>query len=153
MQKNDPIRGRNRIFGLAEYRRSVQGVLNPLADKRAFIVMLCCVFTVFHAEAFGRKEGTDQRPGSGRQSAAEEILKIHGRVRLVGSMPFPNLVITDVEDHDWYVEDADRELLKTHEQRIITVEGRPEYEDLVLANGENIGRRRYLRNIRIIEAE
>jgi hypothetical protein len=82
----------------------------------------------------------------------QEILRIQGRVRLVGNMPFPSVVITDNENNDWYVEDADMELLRNRQQETVTVEGVPEYQDLVLANGEKIGVKRFLRNIRIIAA-
>jgi hypothetical protein len=110
-------------------------------SKIVLLLTLCSILAA-QAGALGKRDAPEQ---------AEETLTIRGRVRLVGSMPFPSLVITDAEDHDWYVEDADRELLQRHEQRFVTVEGRPEYEDLVLANGEKIGVRRYLRNIRFIK--
>ncbi|MDR3342038.1 MAG: hypothetical protein LBT14_04480, partial [Treponema sp.] len=78
-----------------------------------------------------------------------ELIRVHGRVRLVGSMPLPGLVISDADNHDWYLEQADRALVAPYEQRILTVEGRAEYQDLILANGEKIGVRGFLRDIRI----
>jgi hypothetical protein len=78
------------------------------------------------------------------------LLQIRGRVRLVGNMPFPQLVISD-DERDWYLEGDDEALLRGYEQRIVSVEGNPEYHDLILANGQKIGTRYLLRNIKIIE--
>ena len=78
------------------------------------------------------------------------IITITGRVRLVGTAMFNNLVITDNEDHDWYVENEDRELLGNMQQRQVTVQGEAEYKELLLANGQSAGIRRYLRNIKIV---
>ncbi|MDR1430002.1 MAG: hypothetical protein LBI85_06900 [Spirochaetaceae bacterium] len=107
------------------------------------------------ADAWGRRDGDapEARGKDWNRDMAErkqETLRIEGRVRLVGNMPFPGVVITDDRNNDWYVEDADRELVKDRQQEMVTVEGTPEYRDLVLANGEKIGVKRYLRNIRVI---
>jgi hypothetical protein len=101
------------------------------------------VFCLIPGYALGKKDGASKAPDTQR-------LQVRGRVRLVGSMPLTSLVITDNDRHDWYVEGADRELIRNYEQGTIVVEGRPEYEDMILANGEKLGVRRYLRDIRII---
>jgi hypothetical protein len=77
---------------------------------------------------------------------AEEII-LRGRVRLVGTAPVSRLVITDGEDRDWYLEGPDRELLAPLEQEIVTVRGRPEYRDIILANGKKAGVERLLRDL------
>lgn len=77
-------------------------------------------------------------------------ITVTGRVRLVGTALLPRMVISDAEDHDWYVENADRELLASMEQRQVTVQGKAEYQDIILANGEKAGVRRFLRNIKIL---
>jgi hypothetical protein len=101
---------------------------------------------------------TELEAGGGLNSAAEAaeafpegVLQFHGRIRLVGNMPFPRLVITDESDRDWYLEEADRDLLASYEQRSLTVSGRAEYQDIILANGQKAGVRRFLRDVRIIE--
>lgn len=91
-------------------------------------------------------------PGGQTDAPPGEILQIRGRIRLVGNMPFPRLVITDESDQDWYLEGADRDLLAAHEQRTLVVSGRTEYQDIILANGTRAGVRRFLRDIRIIES-
>jgi hypothetical protein len=129
-----------------------------------FAVVLCAglFFYVRDADAWGRQDrdsesevSRDFSSGTNFEGSAadrkKETLRIEGRVRLVGSMPFPSTVIPDSEDNDWYIEDADRELVKNRQQETVIVEGSPQYKDLVLANGEKIGVRRYLRNIRIID--
>jgi hypothetical protein len=77
------------------------------------------------------------------------LVQVSGRVRLVGNMPFPHLVVSDGE-FDWYVEGDDELLLRRYEQQTVRIEGRPEYLDLTLANGQKIGTRRFLRNVRLL---
>jgi hypothetical protein len=68
-------------------------------------------------------------------------------------MPRPHLVISDGVYQDWYVADADKALISDYERRIITVEGRPEYIDLLLADGKEISVCRILRDIIVLESE
>jgi hypothetical protein len=77
-------------------------------------------------------------------------ITVSGRVRLVGTAIFSQLVITDDKDRDWYVEGEDRKKLSRMEQRTVKVKGTTEYEDIILANGENVGVRRFLRKITIV---
>jgi hypothetical protein len=90
-------------------------------------------------------------PADADATPLAEMIRVHGRVRLVGSMPLPALVISDADNNDWYLEHADKAAVSSYEQRTLTVEGRAEYRDLILANGEKIGVRRFLRDITIIE--
>jgi hypothetical protein len=118
------------------------------------LVRLCAVVSAGlalyapRAAAWGKKD--QAAPGAAPAERGQETVRVEGRVRLVGNMPFPNTVISDSENNDWYVEGADKELVKDRQQETIVVEGVPEYQDLILANGEKIGVRRYLRNIRVI---
>jgi hypothetical protein len=41
--------------------------------------------------------------------------------------------------------------LAAYEQRIFTISGQTEYQDIILANGQKAGVRRFLRDIHIIE--
>ncbi|MDR1176780.1 MAG: hypothetical protein LBK83_15055 [Treponema sp.] len=102
--------------------------------------------------ADGRKGDTAGASGSGpasRKTASEVLVK--GRVRLVGTDLFSNLVITDEKDRDWYVEEKDRPLLSRYQQQVVTVKGRPDYRDFVLANGKKAGVRSYLLDISIVQ--
>ncbi|MDR3172247.1 MAG: hypothetical protein LBU17_11615 [Treponema sp.] len=125
------------------------------------IIVLCGMFFTAPLWSWGNQDRqapqeplaapTDAKAAPAQAAPPGELIRVHGRVRLVGSMPLPGLVISDVENHDWYLEQADRALVAPYEQRILTVEGRVEYQDLILANGEKIGVRGFLRDVRIIE--
>ncbi|MDR2364156.1 MAG: hypothetical protein LBD65_07050 [Spirochaetaceae bacterium] len=78
-----------------------------------------------------------------------EIVRVRGRVRLVGSEPFPEIYISDENGVDWHLERREGRALLPYQQRIITVEGQADTLELILANGETAGVRRILRNIRI----
>jgi hypothetical protein len=78
-------------------------------------------------------------------------ITVSGRVRLVGTALFPGMVITDDQDRDWYIEGEDREKLAGMEQRQVKVRGAAEYREVVLANGEQAGIRRFLKNIVVLK--
>ena len=84
----------------------------------------------------------------GREKAV--VIQITGVVRLIGSNPLPQLVISGV-DYDWYIT-AEEDLNKLHayQQRSVTVEGEETTRELTFANGQPAGTRRELRSIRII---
>ena len=88
--------------------------------------------------------------GTGAVNPGEpETVRVRGRVRLVGSEPFPEIHISDENGVDWYLERREGRALLPYQQRIITVEGEAHTLELILANGEYAGVRRILRNIRI----
>jgi hypothetical protein len=80
-------------------------------------------------------------------------VELSGRVRLLGSEPFPDLVLTDRDGADWYLEGPDRRALQAYEQRTLKVRGRVELRELVLANGRSLGFRRFLRDVEILTAQ
>jgi hypothetical protein len=75
-------------------------------------------------------------------------VRVSGRVRLVGSALFPQLVISG-EDREWYIEKEEESKLLDLQQRIVTVEGTESYTELRFANGSPAGRRYTLRNIKV----
>jgi hypothetical protein len=87
----------------------------------------------------------------GKSPGEPDLLTVSGRVRLVGSALFSRIVVTDGEDNDWYVENQDREILASLEQRPVTVRGKPEYRDIIMANGKKAGVQRFLRDITLVE--
>jgi hypothetical protein len=127
----------------------------------AIIIILCVM--LFTAPLWSLGSQDRQPPQEAATASAVEgatsaqavppadIIRVHGRVRLVGSMPLPSLVVSDADNNDWYLEHADRAAVSSYEQRVLTIEGTAEYRDMILANGENIGIRRFLRDITIIE--
>jgi hypothetical protein len=117
---------------------------------RALIFSLCFIFLALgNITALGQTEAKDTENSPPEYPKGK--ITISGRVRLVGSASFSRLVITDEKDRNWYVEGEDREKLSRMEQRTVKVKGTTEYQDIILANGENVGIRRFLRKITIIE--
>jgi hypothetical protein len=80
-------------------------------------------------------------------------VEFSGRVRLVGSEPFPDLVLSDGTGEDWYLEGPSRQVMQVYEQRTLKVRGRVELRELVLANGRSLGFRRFLRDVEILEQQ
>ncbi|MDR2631183.1 MAG: hypothetical protein LBC60_09705 [Spirochaetaceae bacterium] len=79
-----------------------------------------------------------------------QLLELSGRLSLRGSEPFPEPVLTDQEGHEWYIAREERKVLSGYEQRIVTVRGRLELREMILANGENRGTRRVLSGIVLV---
>jgi hypothetical protein len=94
--------------------------------------------------AAGKADGTAaENPG--------ELVRVRGKVRLVGSMPYPDTVITDGENRNWYLERQEAKLLRDRVEREVTLEGRAEIVNLTLFNGKPAGVRYILHGIRIIQ--
>jgi hypothetical protein len=83
------------------------------------------------------------------QSAA---VQASGRVRLVGTSLFPELVISG-PDREWYIDREEVYKLADLQQRQVTVEGTETVTELTWANGRSAGERRTLRDIVIIDVE
>jgi hypothetical protein len=105
-----------------------------------FCFLFCLILPAGGLWAFGQKEVLPKGE-----------ITITGMVRLVGSARFNDIVITDNEDNDWYIEGEDRNKLASLEQQQVTVKGVTEYENLILADGKKAGIRRYLRKIMLVE--
>jgi hypothetical protein len=114
-----------------------------LVKGRILFMPLLFIFFIFCAG------GNVMSFGSRESGTKKETITVTGRVRLVGTALFSNVVVTDEEDQDWYVENEDREKLARLEQQQVTVTGETEYQDIILANGEKVGVRRFLRNIKV----
>ncbi|MHC6202244.1 hypothetical protein ACYULU_03515 [Breznakiellaceae bacterium SP9] len=80
-----------------------------------------------------------------------QFVELSGRVRLVGSEPFPDLVLTDSEEHTWYIDPADRKILSPYEQQTVTIRGAVELTEMVLANGKSLGSRRILSGVTLVK--
>jgi hypothetical protein len=84
-------------------------------------------------------------PGSGGTLIHDgDQVELEGRIRLLGSEPFPDLVLTGEDGQDWYLEGPARRALQPYEQRIVRLRGRAELREMVLANGRSLGLRRFL---------
>jgi hypothetical protein len=120
--------------------------MNRLRKRYVIIALLAgsavCTALLF---AFG---GT--KPDSKDGKTSGEIV-LTGRVRLVGSMPFPELMISEESGVDWYIRADESAKLKDFEQQNVTVSAHYDIHDVVLADGKKIGVRRVLSNISIVE--
>jgi hypothetical protein len=90
-------------------------------------------------------------PGRGRQGIGKTNVEVSGRVRLVGSRPGMELVITG-ENREWYVKPKDQKKLMKFQQQIVRVKGKEYFVDLWFANGVFAGRRYTLENITILRS-
>ena len=80
------------------------------------------------------------------------VVQVSGIVRLVGSAPFSELVITG-PDKEWFIERNDERKLMDLQHRTVTVEGIQTVEELTFANGQSAGERRTLKDIRVISVQ
>jgi hypothetical protein len=88
--------------------------------------------------------------GSREGGEKPETVRVSGVVRLVGSGPVAELLISG-EDQEWQIDRKDRDRLWNLQQQTVTVEGEEWTEELIFADGLSAGERRHLRNIKIIE--
>jgi hypothetical protein len=82
-----------------------------------------------------------------------EIFTLRGRIRLVGNEPFTELVLSDEEGNDWFIEDPARNSLVHRQHEVLTLRGEAAYRDLLLASGRRMGVRKILRNITVVEEQ
>jgi hypothetical protein len=129
-------------------------------------VIICFFFFCLAAAlpAWGRKEKTESKEIDPQGIAVEKIeegdtekaetmhVQVTGIVRLVGSGPMTEIVITGT-DKEWYVSRDEDRLLRDLQHRTVTVEGYESVFELRFANGLYAGQRRTLNNIRIISVE
>jgi hypothetical protein len=80
-----------------------------------------------------------------------QSVEVSGRIRLVGSEPFPDLVLTGEGDHTWYIDPADRQTLSRYEQQTVTIRGTVEIREMTLANGKSLGSRKILSRITLVK--
>jgi hypothetical protein len=90
-------------------------------------------------------------PAGGKKEKAP-VVRAAGRVRLVGSAPLSELVITG-PDREWHIVKEEEQKLFDLQQRTVTVEGEETVVQLKFANGMSAGERRTLKNIKIIAIE
>ena len=106
------------------------------------LLLFLCLASVFMPKvlsAWGRRE-------------KDPIVEVTGVVRLVGSAPMSELVITG-DEMEWYVAREDERKLWDLQHRTVTVEGIETVTQLTFANGFPAGERRTLRKIKIISVQ
>jgi hypothetical protein len=82
----------------------------------------------------------------------ENVVKVTGVVRLVGTGLFPELVITGSEN-EWYVDKEEMDKLHNYQHRTVTVEGVETLNELIFVNGQSAWVRRELKKIKIISID
>ncbi|QQO10471.1 hypothetical protein [Breznakiella homolactica] len=113
-----------------------------------------CCGTAGNVFSMGKKDVPETQEGlTVPEKPAKDLptVSVTGLVRLVGSNPLPDIVISADDGVQWYIERQDQKILMDFQQRRVTVEGKAETEELVLADGRSAGIRNYLREIRLIE--
>jgi len=113
-------------------------------NKHACFLGLFLLFTAALLPAFGGKEKA--------APVQDRPVQVSGVVRLVGSGHFPELVISGPEG-GWYIAKEDADKLKELQHQTVTVEGIETVRELKFANGMPAGRRRELRDIKIISTQ
>jgi hypothetical protein len=126
-----------------------------------FIFSLCFTAAL---PAWGRKEkaetkitdikniGVEKIEEGETEAAIATLVQVTGLVRLVGSGPMTEIVITG-PDKEWYVSREDDRLLRELQHRTVIVEGYESVFELRFANGFYAGQRRTLKEIKIISVE
>ena len=80
-----------------------------------------------------------------------QTVVVGGTLRRVGTGTFNDLVVTDADGKDWYVDRASAAALAGLEQRPVKVEGVVKLRKMKLANGKELPARRELSDVRIVE--
>jgi len=88
--------------------------------------------------------------GAGKEKGA--VVKVTGVVRLVGSSPVSEILISG-ESGQWYIAREEARKFMDLQHRTVTIQGAETVEKLTLANGLPAGERRTLNNIKIISVQ
>ena len=87
-----------------------------------------------------------------KSNAGQNVKQVTGVLRLVGSEPFTELVVSGAEG-SWYIAVGEEEKLKPLQQRTVTINGIETVEILMFPNGLPAGERRTLGNIKVVAVE
>ena len=117
--------------------------MNKILRYALLPVMLCLAVILPAGGSRDKKVQEEEFP--------RQVIRITGTVKLVGSEPFPCLVISGT--HEWYIDMNDVQNLRNLQHRRVTVEGVETVNELRFANGMPAGERRTLSQIKIICVE
>jgi len=140
-----------------------------VSNRRSILIGLFFLCLTAFLPAWGRKEKADtktidiqkialeknavEKNVEGETEAVDAVLvQVTGIVRLVGSGPMTEIVITG-PDKEWYVSREEDRLLRELQHRTVTVEGYESVFELRFANGFYAGQRRTLKDIKILKVE
>ena len=89
---------------------------------------------------------------AGGSKGKDPVVEVTGKVRMVGSSAYPELVISGPLK-EWYVARDEEHKLKDLQQRTVTVKANETVVTLTYASGLPAGEKRTLKNIKIISVQ
>ena len=117
-----------------------------------FFIVSAAVFSCGSTEKSEKNKNSKINSGIYNSAVSGQIVEITGKVRLVGSEPFSEMVITEAGKYDWYIENTeDRKLISSHQQEIVTIRGTVILKEMILADGKKLGSRKILSGISLIK--
>lgn len=133
-------------FGLGSREKTDSPSLSTFADKKAEA-----------AKAQSAEEKTEEKQEDAgvfvsadwKLATTGDEVFVEGRVRLVGSDPLGELVISDATGDVWYLDAQGQELLAAYEQKLVRVRGKVNRKEMTLANGRKLPDRVYLENVEV----
>jgi len=134
-----------------------------LSNRHSLFICILFLCLTTALPALGRKEKAKaETPDLGKNivekneeketEATATFVQVTGIVRLVGSGPLTEIVITG-PDREWYISREEDRLLRDLQHQTVTVEGYESVYELRFANGLYAGQRRTLKDIKILKVE
>jgi len=119
-----------------------------LAVLTALLVVAVTALPLF---AFGSRDKEPAANPDWTQVKEGDRVIVSGKIRLVGSAVSNSLVLTDSSDKDWYVDEAERDVLALMEQRETTLSAVVRLEPLKFADGTELPDKRVLTGIELVK--
>jgi hypothetical protein len=119
-----------------------------LAVLTALLVVAVTALPMF---AFGSRDKEPAANPDWTQVKEGDRVIVSGKIRLVGSAVSNSLVLTDSSDKDWYVDEAERDVLALMEQRETTLSAVVRLEPIKFADGTELPDKRVLTGIELVK--
>jgi hypothetical protein len=119
--------------------------------RTSMILMALLVSSCVSADNRTDYRSTDLSPSTQTPPESSQTVIVTGRVRLVGSEPFSNTVISDELGNDWYLADVDAQMFRGLENSEVTVRAILEERTMTLADGRHAGVRKELSEVEIVD--
>ena len=119
-----------------------------LAVLTALLVVAVTALPLF---AFGSRDKEPAANPDWTQVKEGDRVIVSGKIRLVGSAVSNSLVLTDSSDKDWYVDEAERDVLALMEQRETTLSAVVRLDPIKFADGTELPDKRVLTGIELVK--
>ena len=119
-----------------------------LAVLTALLVVAVTALPMF---AFGSRDKEPAANPDWTQVKEGDRVIVFGKIRLVGSAASNSLVLTDSSDKDWYVDEAERDVLALMEQRETTLSAVVRLDPIKFADGTELPDKRVLTGIELVK--